>query len=110
VGHLIDATDASQFDFGHPLLLAHPFLTCFTHVWKYSLPNWCPNIAVIRHLNLFSDCVPCLLCKATVGTISAVLEVDRIMKSWRAAAGLWSFPMLQNLSDSCFTEATGNAV
>ena len=24
--HSIDATDASQFDCGHPLLLAHPFL------------------------------------------------------------------------------------
>jgi len=30
VGHSIDATDASQFDFGHPLLLAHPFFTLFT--------------------------------------------------------------------------------
>jgi len=30
VEHSIDATDASQFDFGHPLLLAHPFLALLT--------------------------------------------------------------------------------
>ena len=26
VGHSIDAADALQFDFGHPVLLAHPLL------------------------------------------------------------------------------------
>ena len=64
---LINTTDPSHSEF-------QVWCSCVAWFWSYSLLKVRPNISKIGQLYIFSDSVPCLFSKVTVGKISAALR------------------------------------
>ena len=94
VGPSIDTTDPSHSEF-------QVWCSSVAWLWSYSLPKVSPNISKIGQvyvlLKKYEIRRP-IIDRVTLLHIQqrpSVLKAVTTTKSWRAAAGSWSFPMLQ---------------